>query len=45
MKYVTNSGPGEGLIRSDKVLLPFTDKFPQDTQMYRLMTTRPADLA
>lgn len=41
MKYVTNSGPGEGLIRYDKVLLPFTDKFPTDTQMYRLMTTKP----
>ena len=43
MKFVTNSGPGEGLIRYDKVLLPFTDKFPADTQMFRLMTTRPQD--
>ena len=44
MKYVTNSGPGEGLIRYDKVLLPFTDKFPTDTQMYRLMTTKVGDV-
>lgn len=43
MKYVTNSGPGEGLIRYDKVLLPFTDRFPTDTQMYRLMTTKPTE--
>lgn len=40
MEYVTNSGPGEGLIRYDKVLLPFTDHFPTNTQMYKLMTTK-----
>ena len=45
MKYVTNSGAGEGLIRYGKILLPFTDKFPEHTHMYRLMTTRPSDLA
>ena len=43
MEYVTNSGPGEGLIRYDKVLLPFTDNFPKDTKMYGLMTTKPAE--
>ena len=41
MKFVTNSGPGEGLVRYDKVLLPFTDRFPTDTEMYKLMTTKP----
>ena len=41
MKFVTNSGPGEGLIRYDKVLLPFTNRFPTDTEMYKLMTTKP----
>ena len=43
MKFVTNSGPGEGLIRYDKVLLPFTDHFPTDTEMYKLMTTKPTE--
>ena len=43
MEYVTNSGPGEGLIRYDKVLLPFTDHFPTTTEMYRLMTTKPSE--
>ena len=43
MKFVTNSGPGEGLIRYDKVLLPFTDHFPMDTEMYKLMTTKPTE--
>ncbi len=43
MKYVTNSGQGEGLIRYDKVLLPFTDHFPTNTNMYKLMTTKPME--
>ena len=43
MKYVTNSGAGEGLIRYDKVLLPFTDHFPTNTEMYKLMTTKPTE--
>ena len=43
MEYVTNSSPGEGLIRYDKVLLPYTDHFPTNTEMYRLMTTKPLE--
>ena len=43
MEYVTNSGPGEGLIRYDKIILPFTDNFPTDTLMYRLLTTKPLE--
>lgn len=43
MEYVTNSGPGEGLIRYDKVILPFTDNFPTDTVMYSLLTTKPLE--
>ena len=43
IKYVENSGPGEGLIRYDKVILPFTDHFPVNTKMYKLMTTRLSD--
>ena len=44
MKYVTNSGQGEGLIRYDKVLLPFTDRFPTDTKIYKLITTKPLEI-
>lgn len=43
LKYVTNSSQGEGLIRYDKVLLPFTDQFPTDTKIYRLITTKPLE--
>lgn len=43
LKYVENAGPGEGLIRFGNVILPFTDNFPTDTEMYRLMTTKPLE--
>lgn len=43
MEFVTNSGPGEGLIRYDNIILPFIDSFPTDTVMYRLMTTKPEE--
>ena len=26
-------------------IIPFEDKFPRDTQLYRVMTTKPSDLA
>jgi hypothetical protein len=45
MKCVTNTEPGEGLILYGGTILPFKDHFPQDTQLYRIMTTKPADLA
>ena len=43
IKYVTNSGQGKGLIRYGKTILPFEDKFPTDTVMYSLITTKPEE--
>lgn len=43
IKYVTDSGQGKGLIRYGKTLLPFEDKFPKDTVMYSLITTKPEE--
>ena len=40
LKYVTNSESGCGLILFDNVCIPFTDHFPQDTQCYKVMTTK-----
>ena len=37
---VTNSGAGEGLIFYGNVIIPFVDKFPKDTMLYKIMTTR-----
>ena len=41
LSYVTHSGEGEGLLFYGDVILPFADKFPKDTELYRIMTTKP----
>ena len=40
MLHVTHSGPGQGLIIYDNVILPFVDKFPTDIELYKLLTTK-----
>ena len=44
MKYVTHTEAGEGLIFYGNVALPFLDRFPQNTELYRVMTTRPEEV-
>ena len=41
LSFVTNSNEGEGLLFFGNVIVPFVDKFPKDTQLYRIMTTKP----
>lgn len=41
ISYITNSDPGQGLIYNGKTIVPFIDKFPTDTKLYRVMTTKP----
>uniref|UniRef100_UPI0035E18BCB VirB4-like conjugal transfer ATPase, CD1110 family n=1 Tax=Listeria booriae TaxID=1552123 RepID=UPI0035E18BCB len=45
LSYVTNSNEGEGLIFYGNVIIPFVDKFPKDTQLYKIMTTKPDEVA
>ena len=45
LSYVTNSNAGEGLLFYGNIIIPFIDHFPEDTQLFRLLTTRPGDLA
>ena len=45
MKYVTHTEAGEGLIFYGKVVLPFVDRFPKDTELYRVMTTKPEEVS
>ena len=40
LSYVTGSGVGEGLLFYGNVILPFTDKFPKNTELYSIMTTK-----
>ena len=43
--HISNAGPGEGLIFFGNVILPFADRFPQDNELYSIMTTRPGETA
>ena len=40
LSYVTNSNAGEGLLFYGNTIIPFKDKFPKDTQLYSIMTTK-----
>jgi hypothetical protein len=41
--YITHSEAGEGLIIYGSVILPFVDRFPTNTRLYEIMTTRPLE--
>ena len=43
MSYVTNADADCGLIKYGSALVPFINRFPKDTELYRLMTTRPGE--
>ena len=45
LSYVTHSGEGEGLLFYGSVILPFVDRFPKDTELYRIMTTKLSDIS
>ena len=38
---ITLRNEGEGLLFYGNTIIPFKDKFPKDTQLYRIMTTKP----
>lgn len=43
MSYITNADSGCGLIKYGGALVPFVNRFPKDTKLYQLMTTRPGE--
>lgn len=45
LSYVTNSNEGEGLLFFGNVIIPFIDKFPKETMLYSIMTTKPEEMA
>ena len=45
LSYVTHSGEGEGLLFYGSVILPFVDRFPKDTELYQVMTTKLSEQA
>ncbi len=40
LSYVTQSGEGEGLLFYGNVILPFVDRFPKDTELYKVLSTK-----
>ncbi len=44
MHYITNAEAGHGLLKIGGSMIPFSNEFPKNTELYRLMTTKPSDL-
>jgi len=40
LSYVTQANAGEGLLFYGNTIIPFVDRYPKDTETYRIMTTR-----
>ena len=45
LSYITTVDFGHGLLKCGSAIVPFADIFPQHTRLFKLMTTRPKDLA
>ncbi len=44
LSYVTDSEAGRGLLKMGGSLVPFINDIPKDTQLYKLMSTRPGEV-
>lgn len=42
---VTNANEGSGLLVAGKSVIQFTDRFPKDTKLYKMMTTKPDEVS
>ena len=40
LSYITNAEAGHGLMKIGSALVPFVNKFPKNTKLYQLMTTK-----
>ena len=43
LSYITNVEAGRGLMKVGSALVPFINRFPKNTKLYKLMTTRPGE--
>ena len=43
MSHITNVDAGHGLIKVGSSLVPFENKFPANTKLYKLMSTKPGE--
>ena len=44
LSHVTNVGSGEGLLFFGNTIIPFEDHFPKNSEMYKLLTTKPDEV-
>ena len=44
LSHITQATEGEGLLVFGNTIIPFIDRFPKDTELYRVMTTRPSEM-
>jgi len=44
LSYITNVPSGHGLLKCGGSIVPFEDRFPSNTKMYKLMTTKPSEM-
>ena len=44
LSYITNVSVGSGLIRCSGNIVPFENTFPKNTDLYKLMTTKPGEI-
>ena len=42
-EYITNADAGCGLVKYGSSLVPFVNRFPTNTRLYKLMTTKPGE--
>lgn len=40
MGFVTGADAGSGLLFAEKVIVPFIDRFPEESYLYKLMSTK-----
>ena len=44
LQYITGSEQGHGLLFAGKSIVPFIDQFPKDTELYKMMSTKPEEV-
>lgn len=44
-EYVTNADSGQGILYTGKTIVPFTNKFPTNTKLYKAMTTKVGEVS
>lgn len=44
LNFITNAPAGQGLLFVGDAIIPFIDRFPTNTELYKMMTTKPEEI-